>query len=125
MREELEGLEDHPDAATLGGHPRGGSGDDLAVDLDAALVGVGEPRDEAEQRGLARAARAEDDRGRARRDVELDAVEHAPAAERLRDAGETDEGGAHFAPRRAASARSRIEASKTLCLGVPGSGAAS
>ena len=79
-------LEDEADAALL----RRPAGDVLAVDEDRALVGGLEPGDDPEQRGLAAAARAEERRERARRDLHRDVVERDEVVEALRDAPDGD-----------------------------------
>ena len=86
MLERCVVLEDEADAAPL----RRNAGGVLARDLDAALVGHLEPRDDAQQRRLARAAGAEQCRERAFGDLERDVIEGGEVAPALRDALDAD-----------------------------------
>ena len=62
----------------------------LAVELHLALVGPFEARDDAQQRGLARAGRPEQRDQLARADVELDLLERGEVAEALGDVADGD-----------------------------------
>ena len=64
----------------------------IAAEADDALIGVGEPVEQPQQRRLARARRPEQ-RGRAGLERERDAVEDAPPAARRGDAVELEERG--------------------------------
>ena len=79
MRIERIGLEHHGDAAP--GGRRGGNV--AAIDQHAAGTRVLEPRDDAQQRGLAAAGRADEDDEFAVLHVEVDALQHVDVAERL------------------------------------------
>ena len=79
-------LEDEADAALLRRDP----GRVLAEDHDLALVRLLESRDDAEQRGLAASARAEERGQRARFDVERHVFERGEAVEALRDSVDDD-----------------------------------
>ena len=74
-------LEDEADAALL----RHDAGHVPIADQDASRVGRLEPRDDAQQRRLAAAARPEQRRERAVRDLDPDVVERREVAEALRD----------------------------------------
>ena len=64
-----------------------------AVQVHGAGVGLLEPGDHAQRRGLARAGRAEQDEERALGDVELELLQRLDVAERLRDARRDDRAG--------------------------------
>jgi hypothetical protein len=81
----------------------GGRADVPAVDRPDAAGGVAQPRDEVEERGLARAARADDGDPRARGHLERDAVERG-AAVRV-DVGDGVEADGAAAGREGAGAR--------------------
>ena len=95
VREQVEALEDHADPGALGRDralaqplaPAAGEAiaDRLAVDHDLALVVLLEQVDAAQQRGLARAAGADDRHDFALADLEVDALEDLGRAEALVD----------------------------------------
>ena len=62
---------------------------------DDATVGLVQPGDEREQRGLAGSAAADDPEPLVRRDVQVDAVQHRLAAEDANDAGQRDPAGGY------------------------------
>ena len=91
MREQVERLEDHPELAPDRDRLDRGIGDDLAVEEDVAVVDRLEEVDAAQQRRLARPARADQrDRAVLRHD-EVDPAQHRHLAERLRDAPDLDD----------------------------------
>ena len=95
VREERVLLEDHPDPARVRRHEDAGAEDGAALDRDLAGVGALEARDEAEQRRLPAAARAEQGDELPALDAEL-AVEHGlDVAEALRHAVRTDRSTGH------------------------------
>jgi hypothetical protein len=90
VREQIKGLEDHPDVgaelrqlATL-------LGQDFAVDRDCARLNGFEAVDGAAQRGLARTRRAEHDDHLAAVDVEVDVLQNVEFAEMLVDVLDRD-----------------------------------
>jgi hypothetical protein len=85
--EERALLRHDPDPAPLGRHGRLDHG---AVDLHGAGVLALEADHDAQQGGLAAARRPEHGGDGAERDGQVDAVEHPPGAERLRDAREAE-----------------------------------
>jgi hypothetical protein len=101
VREERVVLEHHPGPAPLRRREPAGPRHELAADRDRAGVGPLEPGDQAQQRRLAAAGRAEHRDQLAGRDVELDAGDRSRRAERLRDALEPDAHRARSAPGRA------------------------
>ena len=64
----------------------------LAVEPDLAGARLLQPGDDAQQRRLAAAGRADEDDELAVRDVEVDVVEHLDRAEGFRDAAEAEVG---------------------------------
>ncbi|MNK73903.1 hypothetical protein D3C87_934060 [compost metagenome] len=90
MRKEVEVLEDHAHIATQVLDLGLGTGQGLAEDGDMPLVDGLERVDAAQERALARAARAQENDLLARVDMELDAVEHPLRAEGLSDVVEDD-----------------------------------
>jgi hypothetical protein len=86
VREQGVVLEHHPDAALLGRHERSRPGDDLLADVYAARVGCLEAGDQAQQRRLAAARRAEHRHQLAALDLERDLADGARGTERLRHA---------------------------------------
>ena len=88
-------LEDHPDLAALGRHPGAVAGDGHARDLDGAGLGLLEAGDQAQQRRLAAAGRAEQGDELAALDAELRVVDGPDGAEALRNAVATDHPARH------------------------------
>src|SRR5262249_4373199 len=98
VREEVELLEDHPDPladevelpALLARSRARAPADVASLEEDLALLGRLEQVDAAQQRALARAARAEDADHLASGDVEVDAAQDLEVAEALVDAPEAE-----------------------------------
>ena len=88
VRVERVGLEHHRDAAARGRHVV----HHLAVDLHRAAGDVLQPGDQAEQRRLSAAGRADEDDELAGMDVEVDALDDMHGAKRLGDGVEVDFG---------------------------------
>ncbi len=84
-------LEHHADAALLGADPAT-AGDDLAGDLDLALVGAVEPGDQAQRGRLAAAAGADDQQDLAGRDLEVELAQRLDLAIALADAAQAQLG---------------------------------
>ena len=105
MREEVVGLEDDPDPAADAVHVDTACRDLLAVDHDAALVDRLEQVDAAEQRGLARAGRADQAHDLVLGDLEIDPAQHLVLAEGLVQV--LDQDGAHAMPPATRRRRSR------------------
>ena len=108
MREEIVALEHHADAGALAGKLAAGQAmapaaasdavaERLAVEPDLAALELLEEIDAAQQRRLARAARADDRHDVARKDVEVDAAQDRCVSERLRQAPDGQDG-FHAAP---------------------------
>jgi hypothetical protein len=89
VREQVVLLEHHADLAAQRELVELGIIDLLALDQDRAFVDRHQRVDAAEQRGFARAGRADDADHLALRHVHGDALEHGEAAERLVHVGKT------------------------------------
>src|ERR1700722_10452481 len=89
MREQRAFLGDIADMAASRRHMHAVAADALAVDIDAARIRAFEPAEQAEQRGLAAAGRAEDGDQLARGNDQIHAAQHGLALERLGEAGDT------------------------------------
>jgi hypothetical protein len=83
VREQVEGLEDHPDPAAQRVDVRIRVADVLPLDQDRALGCLLEPVDAAQQGRLARSGRADDAHDLATTDVEVDPSQHMVVAEGL------------------------------------------
>ena len=86
-------LEDHADAPALGRQVEAAAGDAHAADLDAAAVERLEAGDQAQERGLAAAAGAEQGEQLALGQRQRDAVDGRDGAEMFRHVFKTDAGG--------------------------------
>jgi hypothetical protein len=95
VREERIVLEDHADAATLGRHPGAVAGDGRVLEPDLAGVRVLEAGDQAQQRRLAAAARAEERDDLALLDAEVGGVHGLHRAEALGHAVYADHPASH------------------------------
>ena len=101
VREQVEALEDHPDLLALAGDVALASStslpsclavaDQVAVHEDPAALDLLEMVDAADERGLARAGRPDDDDDLAPRDRQRDPLEHLEPAERFLDVGRLDD----------------------------------
>src|SRR5690606_4766799 len=83
VREQREALEHQTDAAALGRDEAAAAGDHLPVERDRAGVRKLEPGDQAQDRALAGAGRAEQRQDLAALDVERHVVDHGAPAEPL------------------------------------------
>jgi hypothetical protein len=92
VREEVELLEDDPDALAHRREVRPLAADLLALEEDAAGVDRLQQVDAAEQRALAAPARADDDEDVTGVDAQVDAVEDDVVPEALDDAFQADHG---------------------------------
>ena len=90
MRKGLGNLIGPPNAETAA-EPNLHAGDFAAFELYRALVGGEHPRDQVEQRRFARPIGTEDAKHLASRNVEVEVLDHAQAAERPRNAGELED----------------------------------
>ena len=93
--EEVEGLEDHAEAAADGDGVDRRVRDDLAVDQHVAVVDLLQQVDAAQERRLARAGRADERDGAVLLHREVDAPQHRHVAVRLGDAAQLE----HASPR--------------------------
>jgi hypothetical protein len=90
VREQCALLEDHPDPPALRLDPLGRPGHHAAADRHAPRVGPLEAGDHPQQRGLPRAARAEQRHEAAVLDAQAGAVDRPQGAERLAEAASLD-----------------------------------
>src|SRR5690606_4394532 len=113
VREEVELLEDHPDAGAHGVDVAVRVEDVLALDTEGAAARFLEPVDRAQQGGLPRAGGADDTDDLALVHRQVDALEHLVVAEALAQSRDLDRGGGGarhrpLAIRRSSTATSRV-----------------
>jgi hypothetical protein len=102
-------------------HVAGLAGDVVAVDRGGARVGLQQRRQDAHERGLACAVRAEEREDAPRAHVEVDAAQHVQVLEGLLDALHPDRGclglvGGHFCSSRSASSIALVRRARSLSI---------
>ena len=117
VREQVVGLEDHPDPAAHGARVDARVGDLDAVEADHAVVDLLQQVEAAQQGGLARARRPDQADHVVALHGQVDVGEHHPVAVRLADVGELDER-RHSAPARSRSSQRRCSQSHSRASGT-------
>jgi hypothetical protein len=117
MREQVVGLEHHTDAALQSVASEGRIVDPHAVEPDLAVVGLDQPVEAAQQRGLARARSADQRQHPSGLEVEVDPVEHQPGAVVLGQAAHAQPGG-HAASLSRRSRSRRFTQSANRAIGI-------